>query len=416
MNSWQTVPEGETEDTGGFWRWTQLPWLDRRRLDFYPRALFVAFLAAIVAWTARTVANGMIDPMGRAIGCDFVQYWSAARAVLEGSSAAVYDFRAFQAFENMAVGAIVPEFPWHYPPPLLLLVTPLGLLPYLGALVLWYASGLAAFVALLSRIARSRTELWIGLAFPATLIAIAYGQIDLLLAGAFGFGLLLLDTRPLAAGALFALVALKPQLAPLLPVALLVSGRWRAFGAAAMCLAALIAASWLAFGTATWQAYLDDISELRQLYEHWQIPWYRVPSFFVTTRLLGGGLALAYLVQIVAALAGLVSVIWAWRGRGRPDLQAAVLVVADALVSPYLFDYDLVLLVLAMAWLGQHAVERGWLRGEKPALVAIWLGPFLSLLSAVLLHVHVEPLLVAVFLGLACRRLARERHAVEAVE
>ena len=52
---------------------------------------------------------------------------------------------------------------------------------------------------------------------------------------------------------------------------------------------------------------------------------------------------------------------------------------ASLLISPYLYDYDMVWLGLVIAWLCVHGVARGWRAGEREWLVVLWLTPLLGL-------------------------------------
>ncbi len=353
------------------------PWLTGERLEFWALALLVFYLAGTAVWTWDAAGNGLIDPRERPIGCDFIEFWAAAKAALGHMAARVYDYHALYPIERTAVAAVPARFPFHYPPSLLLLLLPFALLPYLWAVPLWYAGGIAAYLSLARRLAADRRAFWIGLAFPGALLTITYGQMGFWLTAALGWALLLLDKRPIAAGALIGLLAVKPHLFLLLPLALLASRRWSTLSTAAFVALLLAAASWLVFGTETWQAFIANLEALRQgdikeassnlleTYQAWLIPWNKVPSVLVMMRLFGANMEVARLAQGAVALAAALAVVWAWRGAAALELKAAALVAADLLVSPYLFDYDLILLILPIAWLAARALARGWLPGEK---------------------------------------------------
>ncbi|HBS33696.1 MAG TPA: hypothetical protein DEA50_01280, partial [Parvularcula sp.] len=59
---------------------------------------------------------------------------------------------------------------------------------------------------------------------PAALIALKYGQAAFLLSALFTGALMSLQRRPLLSGALFGLMAFKPQYGLLIPVALAAGG------------------------------------------------------------------------------------------------------------------------------------------------------------------------------------------------
>jgi len=403
---------------GRFVRWRELAWLNRERLTFYPAALFALYVVFAGLWTALTVTHGMIDPVGIPFGHVFIEFWTAAKAALGPTPSAIYDFPSFYAMQKAVIAAVRPLYPWHYPPVLLLFLLPFALLPYLWAVPLWYAAGLAAYLTLGKRLALERHFLWLGLAFPGALLTLHTAHFGLLLVAAFGWGLLLLERRPFVAGAFIALLAVKPHLFLLVPLALLVSRRWAVFSAATLGVLLLIAASSVVFGADIWLALFDNI----RAFGHAQtslrgttglnsdvfILWNWQPSAFVMARQLGLGSPLAYLAQGAFALAGAVAVVWAWRSPAPQPLKSSALVVANLLATPYVYNYDLVLLILPIAWLGWHGARHGWLRGEKLALLLAWLFPGLVIPLAALLGMQIGAVLIAAFLFVICRRIACE--------
>ncbi len=401
--------------------WLELPWLNRGRLVFYSAAICLLFLAFTALWTALALAHGLVDPVGIPFGHVFIEFWAAGKAALGRDPAAVYDFPAFLALQRTAVGGVRALYPWHYPPLLLLFLPPFALLPYLAAVPLWYGCNLAAYLALARRLAPAPQLLWTALAFPGALIAFHVGQFGFALVAAFGWALLLLDEVPLLAGLLIALLAVKPHLFLLVPLALLAARRWTAFAAAALGVLALSLASWLIFGSEVWLAFLADIRLFEKSHvllsgahappaegENFLL-WNWQPSVFVMAETLGLPQALAAALQAATAIAAAAAVIWAWRGHAPRTLRSAALVAAGLLVPPYLYNYDLVLLILPIAWLGWHGARHGWLPGEKLALLVAWLSPGLVTPLAGLLGVQLGPLLLAGVLWAICRRIAYER-------
>jgi len=96
----------------------------------------------------------------------------------------------------------------------------------------------------------SADPLWLllALAFPAVFVNLGHGHNGFLTAALIGAALVQLDRRPILAGLLFGCLAYKPQFGLLIPLVLAVSGRWRAFIAAAVTVAVLTLAVTLVFG------------------------------------------------------------------------------------------------------------------------------------------------------------------------
>jgi alpha-1,2-mannosyltransferase len=77
--------------------------------------------------------------------------------------------------------------------------------------------------------------------------------------------------------------------------------------------------------------------------------------------LLGGGIASAYVVQIVVAAIVAATVLWIWRRNIQFELKGSALATGIPLVSPYILYYDLVVLALPIAWLALEGRRSGFL-------------------------------------------------------
>src|SRR5258708_23272892 len=120
-------------------------------------------------------------------------------------------------------------FLWCYPPPFQLMVWPLARLTYGAALAAWTAAGLAAYLATLSGISRDRRWWLLALAFPGLFMNASQGQTGFWITAFLGGGLLLLNTRPMLAGALIRLLAIKPQIPVPPPLLMIFPPPWPAF-------------------------------------------------------------------------------------------------------------------------------------------------------------------------------------------
>ena len=270
-------------------------------------------------------------------------------------------------------------FLWHYPPTFLLAVLPLAMLPYLAALATFLAASLALWAALIRRIVDDRRYWIVAAAMPAGLINLFHGQNGFLTAALGGFALLLLECRPVAAGVLIGLLAIKPHLAVLFPVALIAAGNWRAFAAAAVTAALFALASLWAFGGETLLAFFRDLPSAGRLVDDGVLPWGMMPSPYVFALALDMPRGIATALQGIAALAAAAGVWRAWRSPATPfALRAAVLAAGTLLVSPYVFYYDMTWTGLAVGWLALFAARAGFLRGEREILLAAWVAPLLT--------------------------------------
>jgi alpha-1,2-mannosyltransferase len=105
-------------------------------------------------------------------------------------------------------------------------------------------------------------------------------------------------------------------------------------------------------------------------------------------------------------------VLWLTRA-ARPNLRNAAVCAAAMLSTPYLLDYDLVVLGLGCAFLVADGIARGFLPWEKSLLALVWLAPLVSRSLAELTLIPLGQASIAILLALAVRRaLADGRRAL----
>ncbi len=251
-----------------------------------------------------------------------------------------------------------------------------------------------------------RTEtFWPALAFPGAFANLMNGQNGLLAFSLLGGALLSLESRPLLAGVFFGFLSYKPPMGVLVPLVLAATGRWRAFFAATLTAIALAGISVFMFGAETWRAFFNTLAFTRhQILERGEVQFYTMQTVFAGTRLLGGGIAAAYLSQIMAAAIAAAIVLWIWRQDIRFELKGSALATGLVLVSPYIIYYDLVVLALPIAWLALEGRRSGFLPFEKSLLVVAWLLPLMCEPVARNTSVPLTPLVCFLLLVLIVRR------------
>lgn len=424
-------------------------WLTRERM----RLIALAVLAASTIGVGYLVAtaNGLNDFQGRPLGTDFSNVYAAGTYVLEGRPEAPFDPPRHHARQKQMFGDATPFFGWHYPPFFLFVAAALALLPYVPALVVWQAATLPLYLLAIRAIlfsglplkggGRSRSDregvdaveptrsppgarreptsplqgevrwLWLllALAYPAVFINLGHGHNGFLTAALVGAALLLLDRRPICSGMLIGLLAYKPQFGVLIPLVLAVTGRWRAFAAAAATVAVLALLTTIVFGPEVWRAFLESTRFTRiVVLEAGDTGWHKIQSVFSWVRMWGGSVPLAYAVQgaVLAVLAG--ALVLLWRSQAAYPLKAAALIIALILATPYSLDYDLMVLAPAIAFLAADGLKRGFQPYEKTALAFLWFVPLIARTAALgaLLPLTVPAALLVFFLIL--RRAARD--------
>lgn len=338
-------------------------------------------------------------------------FWSWSKFIHVISPAAlIYDPRALYSFEHGVVSAHAKNLPFAYPPSLLLLIWPLALLPPVVALLLWLSVSLALYSWACWHRTWGPTIAMVGLVIPSTLAAMFYGQVSLLVAACMIGGCRLVSRRPILAGALFGLAAVKPQLGLLIPIALVSARQWRVVASAAATVALTTVASGWVFG---WDSWLRLPSALVGLSMHVALSprlAHFAPTVTAGLHLLGVGPTLTNAAQMVVTVCTVVA-IWLCFRRGFAALPVAALMVGAFLVTPYAVYYDLPLVSYAVlsVVIDRHQSHELFGTGELLVLIAAVALPVLIAYNALTAPwgMMVLPLLFGLILG----RIAVARRA-----
>jgi hypothetical protein len=414
-------------------------WLTRERARLVALAVLAASLIGLVFLVA--TSDGLTDRFGRPLGTDFSNVYAAGTYVLDGEPSAPFDPARQYAREQAIFGTATPFYGWHYPPFFLGLAALLATMPFWLALLTWQGVTLGLYLWAMRAIflippplageggqrswpgggasnianatppdsalraeppspGRGGIKEWplLALAFPAVFINLGHGHNGFLTAALIAGALTLLDRRPILAGILIGLLAYKPQFGLLIPLVLMVSGRWRVFFAAVATVVTLAVAVTLAFGVDVWTAFLASASFTRSVVlEQGGTGWYKIQSVFSWVRMWHGPVTLAYAVQGAVTLTVAIGLAWLWRQRAAYALQAAALLVGTVLATPYSLDYDLMLLAPAIGFLAADGMQRGFGPWQKTMLAALWIAPLVSrsVAEATVIPLAVPTMLIA---------------------
>jgi len=336
----------------------QMAWFTPERGRMYSVAALIC-LAAIVA--CQFLLEGFYRHGKLRYGWDFACFWEASRLALAGPASSPYNLAQLGSFE----ATILPPgtyLPFLYPPPFLLLCLPLALLPFVASLALFLGATVAAFGAAIYRATGSRWIVLAALGMPAVLGGVDAGQNSLLTAAILGGGLALMDRRPRLSGLILGLMVIKPQLALAVPFALVFSRRWVVLLFAAVSALGMLALSTLVLGVAVWPAFIAGSKIARFMLEDPPaLADWRFESAFGWARELGATVPLAYAIQLLLIIGGL-GLLWRAQARGvAAGVERALIVLVCLFATPYLVDYDLVLMAFPLAWLLSE-----WSRGGFP--------------------------------------------------
>jgi len=367
-----------------------------------------ALLATIVAVVF--AAAILLGPYRAVERSDYMTYHMAARIVLAGDGACLYDERCQADAQRELIGE-EPSFagrslPFNSPPWLAAAVTPLGTLPLpvgfaaftlLGLAVLaWAAWRLTASAGWAGSAPRFLIVILILTAWP-TAMAVVRGQSTLLAAGLLGLSAGLPRYR---SGLALGLSALKPTLGPVWAAWQLLGGHWRAVGTAAAVLAGFVTLTALVVSPqalADYPAHLGGVVGVDAIGVH--------PAEMVNWRGAAERLGVGSWLVIAGSLATLAVVAVVWLKTRSRHLAAAAAFLATPLVVPHANQHEFVLAGLGIL-LAVAAVPE--LRTRLAALAVglhpiLWAGVVLDTRAAAWLLFAFELAWLAVVLWLALR-------------
>lgn len=354
----------------------------RRRL-WAAAGLLVGLI--LVAWDLWAAAGTYVSQY--AVRNDFRLAYGAALVGIRNGYGHLYDLGAQKAaIESLGAG-FNPQ-PFISPPLLAWLATPLLVLPFSVALVVWTVLLLAALVWTWYLLApgagltkAAHLALLLGV-FPVA-FGVMVGQPGALVAAAVATAWWLMRREHAVwAGLALSLVLLKPQMAFLVPICLLASGHARTFGAwlAASLVLGLIALALLG---------PDGVARYRDVLAQTQ-----TPAWDITRRYsISGPIGLGPLLNVTQVVVVAIAVVAAWRHRHQgPEIPIAAGIVGSLLATPYLGFQDFLMLVLA-----------GWLvvRAGATALQVVLLVVGYALLQFVIVVLAVPILLAEALLLLS---------------
>lgn len=379
-------------------------WLSGRLIRVYALIFLVVYAGSVIF---HYFFGAGVMASGEAVGSDYSVFRAASVLILDGRPAA--PFHAETLFAVMR--DMLPAMPearstvlWNYPPFYDFAIFWLAALPYAPAYVLWCAGTFLPLGVLMWRVAPRRETLWLLAAFPGTYMNLAYGQNGFLTALFLGGGLVLITRRPIAAGILIGLLTFKPHLGILIPLALICARQWTVLFSAAATTMMISAASLVVFGLEPWTAFMDNLIGAAARTSEGLFPLEMMPGLYATLVVLNLDKSLAIAVHGVFAVLVTVPVAWVWWTRGATPAAVALLVTATLFVSPYLYEYDLMVLAVAIGLLAWQGYQGGWLPGEREVLVIAWMTPFLVRISGSNLGIQVGALCLLALYAVALRR------------
>jgi hypothetical protein len=344
-------------------------WLGRQRVLEYSRLLACIFVLG--GLFLLLIGTDVIRLRSGGGGTDFTSFWTAARTTASSGAVQAYDPTAAQAQQGYS-----RYYPFMLPPSALLLFMPFALTGFAVGLILWVCLTYSVYLLMARRLLKD--AIWPIAVLPAAFVNAVHGQMAALMTALFCGAALLWKLRPFLAGVLLGGFILKPHLALLFPIAMIAGRQWRIILGAAVSSAAIVACSILAFGPGAWGAFFDNLQFGRQLLEQHSELWPKMTSLFASAMLAGATVTTAYVVQgaLTAAMALLTLRIWS---KGPSDFAFASLAACAVLATPYVYHYDLMLLIVPLCWIAQDGMAKGFAPWAKAGMVQAYMLPLLAM-------------------------------------
>jgi Glycosyltransferase family 87 len=333
-----------------------------------------ATVMAIVLWAVLAVdysTSGASDRFGKVKGTDFLQFYVAGSFVREGRSALLYDFDTVNA-KGRAVApsnrdtvyvpiqspqtalVFAPVTVWSYPVALTFWLIVIAVLYAIACRMMWSCCpALHAY--------RYET-IACCVAFPGLYSTVLHGQSSCVALVVVCAAVLALrrDSR-FAAGLALGCLVFKPHWVLAAGAVFLAAREWRVLAGISVSAAAQTGLTYAIAGPAVMTAYvkmLRAIASVGDLLE--PRPGYSLKSFFAV--FVPWPMAASALYAL-AALLTLAAAARIWRSGAHINRRASVVVLAMLLISPHVFEYDLILLApvyfLLTNALAASAIEEG---------------------------------------------------------
>ena len=351
--------------------------------------------------------HGYLLASGQPLFGDFIAFWSAGHATLEGHVAQVHDRVFLTHVQQTTIPGMHVMAPWNSPPPFLFFIIPFALLPYGPAAIAWLLTTGALYLFMARKILPDARALIFAVTMPAALYHLGTEQVGLLVAGLAGLALYWLDKRPRVAGVLVGMLIFKPHLALLWPFFLALTRRWNAFIAAALSTGVLVLGAGLVFGFESYIRFLQNLGPSQDLIAGVHVGKQTFGSLFGNLLALHVPTPFAIAGHAVSAAAAFAVALWIFTRRVDWRVQGAALCAATLLLSSYLFFYDFVLLGVGAALLAPArnkfevtAMVFAWIAGMSVAFsyaLPLPLCPFSAwlVLIAALRRTNVKPAEIA---------------------
>lgn len=360
--------------------------------------MYVAFLGLIVL-TAVSIEWPVLLDNTKDLR-DFDAFYVAGQMALDGRVDASYDaalVKEAQILHIQTYGAEKPMvgfMPWTYPPIFTLILQPLSALPLWLSYVVFTASTLGLLLAVLRKISDHHVGAML-LTFPILFVNLASGQNGYLTAALIGLFLVLYNRNKTLAGLPLGLMIIKPHLAVGISMASLLGRRWGAMALAAVTVIALIGITTAVYSFDVWGHFLQAVRDAKDFLASGRYPLVRMTSVYAMFRSFGMMPQWAFALHMVGCVIALAVLAFAWMRKLPARYFAAVVCLTSLFISPYNYDYDIIVLTVALAFILPDILARTRKSEQCLYFVLCWIVTGIGWMS----QVYLEGL-TRIFLGI----------------
>lgn len=327
-------------------------------------ALALLFLFFKISIAQYRFTDGLVLPNGKAVGGDFVTFYSAGKTFLENRHE-LYDFVSQEESYRLlfsGTSAVTGSLPFVYPPVIAFLFAPFSQLSLLNAYYLWSALSFVLYCTVIFVVLRnlpySKLDRFIAFLlsasfFPFLMECLAGGQLSVITLLLFAVIYLCLRRgREFAAGIALGLGAFKPPLFVVFSLFMLTEKRFRLLSGAVLASALLVVPSLYLVGVQGFFSYLTQAS--RYSYGNELLPGKTLNVekgaglFVLFWRALPGMQILARVLYIAAAALSFVAYFRAMRRCSSFSLRLAAQISLSLFLSVWVGVYDLTVLALPL--------------------------------------------------------------------
>lgn len=318
--------------------------------------VIVYLVLALMAYSAVSLQSPGLLGLDKSL-TDYDAFYVAGLISGEGNAGLGYHeeyLRPYQA--EYASGSSF--MPWTYLPIVTLTMQGFASIPIGFSYVAYMAIGMVACFWVLRRLAGSFLPGIFILMFPVIALNVKTGQNGFYTGALVGIFLLAYWRERKGAGLPLGLMIIKPHLA--VAISLLTLLGWRVWTAviAALVVAAALVLPTIVYGTGIWADFLNAVRESSAFLNKGAYPLERMTSVYAFLKSFHVISPVAISIHTIVAIAAMGAVVWAWAKKQPFNQLAALVCAASIMVSPYNYDYDLVILAIGFSFVVADFVAR----------------------------------------------------------